>query len=90
MAVPTIANETSSLLLIANMDSGSPKDSGVESSSYGAESNFSIDDEQDDEDMINILANVDESAINSEHMVTMREDNIVKTMAGLAGNILEW
>jgi hypothetical protein len=89
MAVTTIANETS-LLLPANMDAGTPKDGGAESSSYGAETNFSIEHEEDDEDMINILANVDESAINSEHMVTQTEDDCFKTMAGLAGNILEW
>jgi len=90
MAVPTIANEAS-ILLTANMDSGSPpKSNGDDSLSYGAETSFSIDDASDEDNMINILANVDEGAINSEHMVTNTEDSWGKTMAGLAGNILEW
>ena len=87
MAVPTIPNETS-LLLTANMNSSSPKNSLDDPSSYGAESHFSIGDEDDDEDMINIF--VDESAVTSEHMITHTEDSWAKTMAGLAGNILEW
>jgi len=90
MAVPTIANEAS-ILLTANMDSGSPpKCNGDDSLSYGAETSFSIDDASDEDNMINILANLDEGAINSEHMVTNTEDSWGKTMAGLAGNILEW
>ncbi|KAL7492101.1 hypothetical protein ACHAWT_002613 [Skeletonema menzelii] len=93
MAVTTVPNEASSLLA-ATMGSGSPKsaDGADDSLSYGAETNFSIEDGEDyDEDnMINILANVDENAVNSEHMVTHTEDSWGKTMAGLAGNILEW
>eukprot|EP00985_Skeletonema_marinoi_P023995 scaffold16348_cov126-Skeletonema_marinoi.AAC.2 len=84
MAVPTIANEAS-ILLTANMDSGSPpKSNGDDSLSYGAETSFSIDDASDEDNMINILVNVDEGAINSEHMVTNTEDSWGKTMAGLA------
>jgi len=92
MAVPTVSNESSSLLS-ANMDFGSTKSNAADtdSLSYGAETNFSIEDGGDDEDnMINILANVDESAVINEHMVTNTEDSWGKTMAGLAGNILEW
>eukprot|EP00986_Skeletonema_menzelii_P012022 scaffold6400_cov150-Skeletonema_menzelii.AAC.6 len=84
MAVTTVPNEASSLLA-ATMGSGSPKsaDGADDSLSYGAETNFSIEDgEDDDEDnMINILANVDENAVNSEHMVTHTEDSWGKTMA---------
>ena len=92
MAVTTITNEAS-LLLAAKMGFGSPKSNADDSLSYGgAETNFSKEDGEDyDEDnMINILANVDENAVNSEHMVTHTEDSCGKTLAGLAGNILEW
>ncbi len=90
MAVP-IPNEAS--LLTAGMDSPKSDDSP---SSYGSaerndtETHFSIDDEDEDESVINILANVDEAGAVSEHMVTRSEDDWVKTAAGLAGNILEW
>lgn len=93
MAVPTALNE-SSLLLSANVDSGPSKSSAADtdSLSYGAETNFSIEDggDDDEDNMINILANVDESAVINEHMVTNTEDSWGKTMAGLVGNILEW
>lgn len=91
MAVTTVPNEAS-LLLAAKMSSGSPKSNADDSLSYGAETNFCIEDGEDyDEDnMINILANVDENAVISEHMVTHTEDSWGKTIAGLAGNILEW
>ncbi|KAL7459263.1 hypothetical protein ACHAWC_011730 [Mediolabrus comicus] len=78
------------------MDSPKSDDSPPSSSYGGAERNdtethFSIDDEDnEDESVINILANVDEAGAISEHMVTRSEDNWVKTAAGLAGNILEW
>jgi len=86
MAVP-ITNEAS--LLTSGMDS--PKSDNNSPSSYGgAETHFSIDDEDEDESVINILANVDEDGAVSEHMVTRSEDNCLKTAAGLAGNILEW
>ena len=94
MALLTFPNEGSSLLRItaANMDSLKSSES-----SYGGaersetETNFSIEDEdhEDDEAVINILADVDESTF-KEHMVTMIEDSGIKTFAGLAGNILEW
>jgi len=40
--------------------------------------------------VIDILANVDRDAILDEHMVTDREDNLTGTLAGVAGNVLEW
>jgi len=43
-----------------------------------------------EENMIDILANVDSEIIDGEHMVTHKEDSLSKTIAGVAGNVLEW
>ena len=88
MAIPKIVPSENTLLSSNNMDSGSLK-SGDSSTSYGAETSFSIEDGEE-ESVINILANVGDGAISSEDMVTEVEDSWVKTMAGIAGNILEW
>ena len=47
---------------------------------------------KNEEDVINILANVDRDVNddNDEHMVVHQEDSIGKTLAGIAGNVLEW
>ena len=41
-----------------------------------------------EEHMIDILANVDCDI--DEHMVVHEEDSLTKTIAGVAGNVLEW
>lgn len=53
------------------------------------ERSASMSDRFNEENMIDILANVDTEAID-EHMVTHEEDNLAKTIAGVAGNVLEW
>ena len=54
------------------------------------EESMSLSDRFNEENVIDILANVDSDAINSEHMVTHQEDSLAKTIAGVAGNVLEW
>ncbi len=54
-----------------------------------------VDDDDNDahdneEDVIDILANVDRDTMLEEHMVTHQEDSLTKTIAGVAGNVLEW
>lgn len=48
----------------------------------------SLSDTFNEEHMIDILANVDCDI--DEHMVVHEEDNWTKTIAGVAGNVLEW
>ena len=47
---------------------------------------------KNEEHVIDILANVDRDVNedNDEHMVVHQEDSIGKTLAGIAGNVLEW
>mmetsp|Transcript_7782 Transcript_7782/g.17562 ORF Transcript_7782/g.17562 Transcript_7782/m.17562 type:complete len:554 (-) Transcript_7782:32-1693(-) len=50
----------------------------------------SLSDRFNEENMIDILANVDSEVNDEEHMVTHQEDSLTKTLAGVAGNVLEW
>lgn len=47
-----------------------------------------LSDRFSEENVIDILANVD--VMDDESMVTHREDDLAKTIAGVAGNVLEW
>ena len=48
-----------------------------------------VSDRFKEESVIDILANVDNELI-EENMVTHQEDDLIKTIAGVAGNVLEW
>ncbi|KAL7540984.1 hypothetical protein ACHAXR_010538 [Thalassiosira sp. AJA248-18] len=61
---------------------GSPDEDGDESRSLSECFN--------EESMIDILASVDGMEVVDEHMVTHEEDDLAKTLAGVAGNVLEW
>lgn len=56
---------------------------------YNGGSSLSNSDRFNEENVIDILANVGEDIID-EHMVTKEEDSLGKTLAGVAGNVLEW
>ena len=60
-------------------------DNGDDRSNMSPDHNIS-----NEESVIDILAKVDDYTIESEHMVTHEEDSWSKTLAGVAGNVLEW
>lgn len=51
---------------------------------------LSSSDRFNEERVIDILANVDRDALGDDGMVTHREDSLAGTLAGIAGNVLEW
>eukprot|EP00584_Thalassiosira_punctigera_P005370 CAMPEP_0172544072 /NCGR_PEP_ID=MMETSP1067-20121228/14310_1 /TAXON_ID=265564 ORGANISM="Thalassiosira punctigera, Strain Tpunct2005C2" /NCGR_SAMPLE_ID=MMETSP1067 /ASSEMBLY_ACC=CAM_ASM_000444 /LENGTH=535 /DNA_ID=CAMNT_0013330575 /DNA_START=148 /DNA_END=1755 /DNA_ORIENTATION=- len=53
------------------------------------EESLRLSDRFDEEKVIDILANVDVMD-DDETMVTRQEDDLAKTIAGIAGNVLEW
>jgi len=53
------------------------------------EESMRLSDRFNEENVIDILANVD-VMMDDESMVTRQEDDLAKTIAGVAGNVLEW
>jgi len=53
------------------------------------EESMRLSDRFNEENVIDILANVD-VLMDDESMVTRQEDDLAKTIAGVAGNVLEW
>ena len=62
---------------------------------YGTDGSANRDEDNhfNEENVIDILANVDNEVMcmeDKEHMVSHQEDSLTKTIAGVAGNVLEW
>lgn len=76
-----------------NKGSSDQLQGGASMFSYGSPDDDQSDDDDhlnNEESVIDILANVDDETAEEEHMVTREEDSLAKTLAGVAGNVLEW